>query len=87
MCVETCGTIPWGESLIFVHRNGGIIHDPLIQPCDLLTITGAILYGVETPVDKHAEPRFPPPLRPCIAGSNSFGVLNNGDWINSKLDC
>jgi hypothetical protein len=64
------------KGFILCHRNLGSIHDPLTDSGDLFTFVGSGRYGIDTPVNEHAEAGFPPPFHAGIAFS--FGLVGIG---------
>ena len=73
------------QCLVIRYRDRGIVHDPLADARNLLTVPGAGRDRIQPPMDEHAKARLAPPLHPRIALSGRLGVLNGGNWMMRRL--
>ncbi len=84
MRIERRGVELRGESLVVLHRNGGVVHDPFANARDLLAVPGAGRDGVKTPVDEHAEACISPPGHACVTLRGGLGILNRGHGMSGR---
>jgi hypothetical protein len=56
-----------GELLVFRTRDLRLVHDPLADALDLLALVLTGRHGIQTPMNKHPEPRLAKPRHPLIA--------------------